>query len=297
MARKKRENMSLFSVIGFGLIVLGVVIGIIIDNGVCGIFAGLGLCFLAIFLHNKSEYRKVRRTGVLVNAYVTDCEKGDSVGPNDKDRFYFLTCEAEDERVYGTAVVRSETYVPIGRRIVLFSSKSMNIVCPAKELEAMKTDFVMLTASLVCILVAVGAYLVVTVGITLSSKENVVRIGVMAAALVFSVMGLIFLWIAANQKKQTIETHRHSAKLVNYKYGTGGKVYPVWRYYYKGERVEYESKTEKRLWQKIGRISEVFVTEDGDVFEKSEISDSVSYGIIFLFFGISDLLLCSFMVK
>lgn len=37
-----------------------------------------------------------------------------------------------------------------------------------------------------------------------------------------------------------------------------GNLFPVWQYYYNGKNVEYESKTEKKIGEKIGRKSDVF---------------------------------------
>ena len=38
--------------------------------------------------------------------------------------------------------------------------------------------------------------------------------------------------------------------------------------------------TEMKLWQKIGTRSEVYVSEDGEVFEKSEVRDLYAYGAL-----------------
>ena len=286
MKRKKKNDNRLLSVLTIGLLILGVVVSVSTHNALYGVFSWLGICFLTIFLYNKSEYSKVRKKGILINAYVTDCEKGDASGPNEKDQYYILKCEAEDEAVYGTAEVYSEKYVPIGRRVVLFYSRSMNWVCLAEELKETKTDIVTLAASIICFTVAVGGYIFLNYGMEFFSKENVIRIVVFVFSLAFIVMGTIFLWIGRKAKMQMLDNHRYAAKLVNYRKGSGGNLFPVWRYYYNGKSVEYESKTEKKIWQKIGRKSDVFVSEEGEVFEKSEIADVYGYSIIYLVAGI-----------
>ena len=106
--------------------------------------------------------------------------------------------------------------------------------------------------------------------------------------ILFWLWGLFSFGLPEKKKKKAVANHCYPAVLVRYsdRGNPHGNKYPVWRYRYNGQEAEYESLTEKKLWQSIGTRSKVYVHERDEVFEKSEVVDSFGYGVIYLVTGI-----------
>lgn len=289
MKRKRRQSDGIgFGVLGLIILTVCVLIGCVTKNVVCATAMGLGIIFAMLFISYYIGQKKIEASGVLVNAYVTDCEQIKKSGTNPAEYSYRLMCEAADSKVYGTAEVYSETYVPIGEQIVIYYNPEQQFACPANEIITSKVDLVTLTAALICFTVAHAAYFVKKYEGILFSQENIIRLIMGFFALCFLVMGIVFFWLAGKKKRQSVENHCYSAVVVRFD-NRGiehGDKYPVWRYHCNGEVKEYVSLTEKKLWQKIGTRSVVYVPEDDVVFEKSEMRDSYGYGVIYMVMGI-----------
>jgi len=289
MKRKRKQSEGIgFGVLGLIILTVSVLIGCVTENVVFATAMGLGIIFAMLFITYYIGQKKIEASGVLVNAYVTDCEQIKKPGTNPAEYSYRLMCEAADTKVYGTAEVYSETYVPIGDRIVIYYNPEQQFACPADEIITSKVDIVTLTAALICFTVAHAAYFIKKYEGVLFSQENIIRLVAGFFALCFLIMGIVFFWLAGKRKKQSVENHCYPAELVRYYYrdSAHGAKYPVWRYHCNGEIKEYESVTEKKLWQKIGSRSVVYVPENDAVFEKSEVGDSFGYGVIYLIMGI-----------
>jgi len=299
--KEKREGEG-FAIAMFLVLIIGMLTGMAMGNVLFGCAIGLGTVFFMFFLIHLVNVRKLKKSGVFVNVFVTDCEKVRQPTRNGEEEYYILSCEADDERVFGTVEICSETYVPIGGRTVLFYSPKEDVCCLSSELEP-EVDVVTLSAALLFYVGAVIAYFVDKIENVLISTDDICRIVVGVTAICFIVLGLAFFWVVGKRKKQSVENHRCPATLVGYWDNPNGSAggspfikvkYPVWRYHYKGRDIEYNSVTEKRIWQRIGSRSEVFIPENDLVFEKSEVLDSFIYGVIFLGFGIAMVFLVIF---
>ena len=289
MRRKKKRNESnLFFVLALIILTVCVVIGFVTKNVFCMGALGLGIIFAMLFVSYYIGQAKIEKSGVLVNAFVTDCEQMKKPGTNPAEYSYRLMCEAADSQVYGTAEVYSEVFVPVGEQIVIYYNPEQRFACPANEILTSKVDLVTMTAALICFTVAHVAYFVKKYEGILFSQENVYRLIMGFFALCFLVMSIVSFWLAGKKKRQSVANHSYSAVVVRFD-NRGiehGDKYPVWRYHCSGETKEYVSLTEKKLWQKIGTRSVVYVPEDDVVFEKSEMTDSYGYGVIYLVTGI-----------
>lgn len=286
--KRKQKGGNIFFVLALIILTVCLVIGFVTKNVFCMGAIGLGIIFTMLFISYYIGQKGIEKSGVLVNAYVTDCEQRKKPGTNPTEYSYRLMCEAADTKVYGTAEVYSETYVPIGEQIVIYYNAEQQFACPANEIITSKVDIVTLSAALICFTVAHAAYFIKKYEGILFSQENIVRLVAGLFALVFLVMGIVFLWLAGKRRKQAVENHCYPAELVRYdnRGNAHGDKYPVWGYHCNGEMKEYVSLTEKKLWQKIGTRSVVYVPEDDTVFEKSEVGDSFGYGVIYLIMGI-----------
>ena len=286
--KKKQKDGTVFGIIAFILFATFIIIGSVKGNVIFWCAMGLGIIFSLLFIAYFINQKQIEASGVIINAYVTDCEQMKTTSLNPLEESYRLTCEADDTRIYGTAEVYSEKYVPVGERIELYYNPVRQFVCPAEEIISSKADVVTLTAALISFTVAHAAYAVKKYEETLFVKENVPRLITGGFALCFLVMGIIFFWIAGKKKKKAVANHCYPAVLVRYsdRGNPHGNKYPVWRYRYNGQEAEYESLTEKKLWQSIGTRSKVYVHERDEVFEKSEVVDSFGYGVIYLVTGI-----------
>ena len=297
--RKEKKEGEGFAIAMFLVFVICIIIGMATGHTLMGFAIGMGTDFLMFFLLHLVSIRKTKKSGVFVNVFVTDCRKEKQPTQNGEKEYYILSCEADDTRVFGTAEVCSEKYVPIGGRTVLFYSPREKILCPASELES-EVEVVTLSASLLFYAGAVIAYFVKKYENVLISTGEICRIVCGVTAFCFIALGIGFFWIVGRRKKQSVENHRYPATLVGYWDNPNGngsnspffKVkYPIWRYHYKGRDIEYNSKTEKRIWQTIGSRSEVYIPNNDEVFEKSEVFDSFLYGVIFFGSGIVTVIL------
>lgn len=287
MKKNKGNGVGIVAIVIF---LFCVIIGMIQKNTLVWSAIGLGTDFAVFFFVHMVSIKKLKASGVFVNVFVTDCERVKQSTQNGEEEYYILSCEADDTKVFGTAKVCSPKYVPIGARTVLFYNPKEQVLCLASILDS-EMDPVTFFASLLFFAGAVVAYLVGKYENVLITTDEICRMVMIGASFCFIVLGFVFFWVNGKQNKQSVENHRYSAELVRYVYQHNGQgpfaeKHPVWRYYYKGRYIEYESRTEKRFWHKIGSKSEVYVPENDLVFEKSETWITFLYGVIFLGFGI-----------
>lgn len=288
MRKKKQNEGNFLGVMAVLLLLMSVVIGRLTDYFLCCLAIGFALIFTMLSILYSVEQKKIAAAGVLINAYVTDCEQVKHYGENPTEKVYRLMCEVDDTRVYGTTELISTKYVPIGGRIVIYYDPEKQFVCLASEINSSKIDIVTFSAALLSFIVAGIGYLAKRYENTPFLQDNMMRIVAGFFSFCFLIMGIAFFLISGKNKRQAVDNHAYPAVLIRYYYrfGRHRDKYPVWKYHYKGENVEYESMTEMKLWQKIGTRSEVYVSEDGEVFEKSEVRDLYAYGYIFSGMGI-----------